>query len=184
MKTLGIREEFKGLTALAAFAVLLVLVLSLLNWIPSAVQRGTLAKYSDVGALKAGLGLKRVMVPSYFPQNITWPPSVVLGQSVPFESVVLEFKGPATDGPALTVSQARREGFRPEGRIRIASVMQSVPYELDGRRAILSSGQCARGGRCSVLSWTEADGLAVEIRLRGGPLEAVKIAHSLVATGG
>lgn len=184
MRRLDIREEFKGLTALATFAVLLVLALSLLNWVPSAVQRGTLAKYPDIGALKAGLGLKRVMVPSYFPQSITWPPSMVLGQSVPFEAVVLEFMGPIADGPALTVSQARRKGFRPDGRIRIASVMESVPYELDGRRATLRSGQCAGGGRCSVLNWTEADGLAVEIRLRDGPLEAVKIAHSLVATGG
>ena len=50
---------------------LLVAVLKVLNWLPTAVEEGLMRKYSSIEDVRSKLKIREILVPSYFPQSFS-----------------------------------------------------------------------------------------------------------------
>jgi hypothetical protein len=157
-------------------AVLVVLIT--LNQLPLFLQQGTLRTYDSVEAVQAKLTIRNLRVPSYFPQSVSWPPVEIWAQTQPYIATLMVFQRVGTPGPILAISQTASGRTSLDERIRIQRVAESVPYDLKGRKALLTVGVCGQTEVCSRISWNE-ENTEMVIAMKSSPFELIKIAESM-----
>lgn len=163
----------------AAAVAIFVGGLKLAGWVPLAAQKDLLREYKSVEDVKAELSIRQIYVPSYFPQNLSWPPSAVLAQAKPFPAVIMEFGQTEGTSAGLVISQALSDTFRADGKIRIVELKERVRYPLKGRDSVLEVGTCSRGEPCSRVSWKEGN-THIVVAARSTPLELIQVAESML----
>lgn len=171
-----------GIQRVLAFAgavALLVGLLRLLNWLPLVARPDLLSNYRDLEEARTAAGIEAVLVPSYFPQNLAWPPSRIWAQGIPYRALLLEFGRPSGKETVLLISQAASESFFPEERMRFLEVAQDAPYPLRGRAARLRVGVCPGSETCSEIAWKEGP-FHVVVRAKLSPFELIRIAESML----
>ncbi len=171
----------KRLTGFLYFAVtvaILVALLKVAGWLPTALQEGLMRQYDSVEEVRAKLHIKDVYVPSYFPQSFKWPPSRILAQSRPFVAIVMEFRDVRTADTALVISQSADKDFVPDKRISLTRVREKVDYPLKGRASSLEVGTCRNGSPCSRISWREGI-YRISVEMESAPFDLLKIADSM-----
>ena len=105
-------------------------------------------------------------------------PVEILAQSRPYEAVIMQFVR-ARDGKiALVISQARSADFEPEVAVRLRTVREIVPVDLDGREARLEAGSCLDGSACSRIRWQEGE-VHIVLTMQAPPVEIIRIARSM-----
>ncbi len=172
------KKQLSGIAAFAAAVAILVAALLLANWAPLALQKETLRRYNSIEEVRAALPGKMIYVPSYFPQQVSWPPSKILAQGKPFQASVMEFKRAGSDEAVLTISQA--EGpFNTDRDMVLTTVSEQVRYIMKGRTAALQVGTCGNGEPCSRMSWNEG-GSSITVTMRSGPFELTRISESML----
>jgi len=171
-------EWIKGFLRFVALAVGLVAFLAVLDWIPGTVDRGGMRRYSGIEQLRREPGFGSVLVPSYYPEEIKWPPRHVLGQKVPFMAVVMEFDGEDEDR-VLVISESSSAIFLPGRVASFSELRQSVNMDLKGRDSLVETGLCHDGAGCSRLSWNEGD-LHVKLFMRAPSVTLIRIADSML----
>jgi hypothetical protein len=159
--------------------VVLIGVVKVMNWVPTAVQEGALKKYKSVEEVKSTLQIGEIYVPSYFPQHLTWPPSEILAQTRPFIAVQMTFRRVDTGEIALIISQSSGTGTFPGRRISITQIKERVPYSLEGRDAVLEVGVCKNNEPCSQISWKEGKYL-LTVSMKSTPFDLIKLADSMI----
>ncbi len=163
----------------AAAVGILAAGLKLVNWVPLAAQKDLLRKYNDIQEVKTELGIRDIIVPSYFPQSLAWPPSAVLAQGKPYPAAVMEFGQIGTRDVVLVISQARADDFRADDKIRITQRKDRVDYSLKGRNSVLEIGFCSKGEACSRVSWKEGD-VRIDVMAKSSTSEMLKVAESML----
>jgi hypothetical protein len=93
--------------------------LKVINWLPRAMQQDAVRRYKSVEEVRSALNMKDIYVPSYFPQQISWPPSSILAQSKPFTAIVMEFTRADKRNTALVISQSEGRALNVENPIEI-----------------------------------------------------------------
>lgn len=171
-KTLGLL--YFGITL-----VVLTGALMLFNWLPRAVQKGSLRHYGTLDEVKADLTLKKVYVPSYFPQDLSWPPSAIVAQRRPFTLVVMHFRHPGERGVGMVIEQrsASARGY-PDTALVLETVTQQGHVDIKNRDGTLARGLCG-GSACARISWREGDFL-LTVTLKGTERDIIRIARSMV----
>jgi len=173
------RMKVRGLAYFVLAVIAIVVVMKTLNWLPTVLQGGILRPYASIEEVRSKLNIKDLYVPSYFPQSITWPPSKILAQTRPSVASLLIFNRPGKDDPALVISQSVSERFPSDTLIRIARISERVPYELDGKKALLEVGFCDKDEPCSRISWIEGI-YTITITMKAQPFDLIEIAKSMV----
>ncbi len=173
------RKTLLRIFTFAAAVGILAGGLKLVNWIPLVAQKNLLRNYSDIEAAKAELGIREIIVPSYFPQSLSWPPSAVLAQNKPYPAVVMEFRQMGTKDTVLVISEALSDEFRADDKIRITQVKERIDRPLKGRESVLEAGFCSKGETCSRVSWKEGP-LRIEVMAKSSPVEMLKVAESML----
>jgi hypothetical protein len=173
------REKFLRVLAFAAGVGILLFLLRFFNWLPLMVQTGSMRGYRDLEEARGALQIRTILVPSYFPQHLQWPPSRILAQKKPFPAVVMEFEKMGSKVTTLLISQSTSEGFLPEEKIRFVQVNETVAYSLKGREATLRVGVCHRNETCSGISWKEGE-YRIRVLALSTPFELIKIAESML----
>lgn len=173
------KKKLAGFLYFAVTIAILVALLRVADWLPTALQEGLLRKYDSIEEVKERLHVKNLYVPSYFPQSFKWPPSRILAQSRPFVAIVMEFKDMRTGDIALVISQAADGRFVPEEKISISRIKEKVDYPLKGRAAVLEVGTCSDDTTCSRISWREGS-YNIIIETETAPFELLKIADSMI----
>lgn len=163
----------------SAAVLMLVGVLKLLNWLPAVAQKEVLRPYKDIEEVRSELSLRDVLIPSYFPEKLRWPPSAILAQGTPFPAVIMEFDDAGTRETVLVITQAASEAFPAVDRIRMDRVSEKVGYSLRGREAVLEVGTCAGGEPCSAISWKER-GYRIGVTAKSSPIELIRVAESML----
>jgi hypothetical protein len=158
---------------------ILIAALKIINWVPMAIQTDTIRRYNTIEEVKAKLKIKKIYVPSYFPQNLIWPPSEILAQTRPFTAIVMEFRHAKNGDIALIISQAASADFTPYRKINMQQIKESVSYHLKGRDALLEVGICKNDEPCSQISWNE-DSYRIIIMMKSGPIDLLMLAESMV----
>jgi hypothetical protein len=158
---------------------LLILALKVMNWLPLAFQQDAVRRYKTIEEVRSALNMKDIYVPSYFPQQISWPPAAILAQSKPFSALVMEFTRADKRNTALTISQSEGAALNVENPIEIRVVTEKVQYSLKGRNAILTVGSCAKDEPCSGITWTEGT-YTMTVLMKSTPFELTKIVESML----
>ena len=149
------------------------------NRVPVTVQGDLLREYDSIDAASAGLPSLPVYAPSYFPQDLRWPPSRVLAQGRPFPAVLMEFQGRKSRETVLVISQSAGGAFPPGDKVRVARVKEKTAYLLKGRDARLEVGACGDGATCSRITWTEG-AYRIDVTGRSAPLDLIRVAESMI----
>ncbi len=161
-----------------AIGVLIVL-LAIANWVPTAFQKDMLRRYRSIDEVRAALNIRDIYVPSYFPEHIVWPPSEILAQGRPFPAVVMEFKDAKSGKVVLVLSQSQDGPFPAGPALTLAGVKETVPFIMKGRKAVLVVGECAKNEPCSQITWKEGP-YTVTALMKAAPFELTRITDSML----
>ena len=171
-------KTFSGSLAFALVIAIIVILLKIMNWVPLSLQQETIRRYGTVDEVRAALLTKDLSVPSYFPQQITWPPSLILAQGKPYFASVMEFTRADTGEIALVIFQSEGETLRVEDPIEITVIKEKVRYAMRGREAMLTVGTCRNDEPCSGITWQEGR-YTMTVLMKSTPFELTKIVESM-----
>lgn len=173
------RKKLFRFFSFAAMVAVLIAVLKIINWLPSAIHNDSIRKYGSIEDIKLKLNIREIYIPSYFPQNFSWPPSNIYAQKRPFTAVIMEFKNIESGDTALIITQTAPGNSIENAKIKITRIKETIPYKLKDRNALLEVGTCGNGGElCSRISWEESR-YSLNITAKYTPIELVKIAESM-----
>ncbi len=155
-------------------------LLAAMNRLPSLIREDFPRQYGSIEEVKRSLGLDNVLAPAYFPEGISWPPSLIIAQKKPYKSVTMEFKKARTPDTALMVTESfvTRSDAEPQ-RIRLSELKEESRYQLKGKTALLQVGTCEGSMSCSRISWQD-NGLHCTVLLMSSPFELIRIAESMI----
>lgn len=166
----------------AVFAVMIVVMigmLQLVNWIPSAVQEGSFRQYRSIDEVRSHLPIDPVYQPVYYPRSVQWPPTLVAAQTKPYPAVVMEFMNSESKETVLTIIQTALPHPPLAEKIRLSVIRANISFPLKDRPAVLESGTCRANVPCSRLTWD--DGIyRLSVAMMDAPVELVRIAESMV----
>src|SRR5512136_78577 len=152
-----IKKMLRSLLLFVAAALVLLALLVIAKRVPTLKQQNFIRQYASVEEVKRVLELDRVLVPTYFPEGVAWPPTVILAQKKPYEAVIMEFRKAEKAETTLVIVQSSLQGrYSQLERIPMVEVEEETTYPLKGRRAELQVGTCPGGTACSRISWDDS----------------------------
>jgi hypothetical protein len=158
----------------------LLALLVIAQRLPTLKQQNFIRAYASVEEVKRALDLDRVLVPTYFPEGVAWPPTVILAQKKPYEAVIMEFRNAGTAETSLVIIQSSLQGrYSQLERVVMVEVKEDTTYLLKGRNARLQVGACAGDRSCSRITWDDS-GLHCTVLFVAPPFELIKVAESMV----
>ncbi len=163
--------------------LLLTFCLVLLNHLTGTLERNTLRTYSSIEEVRRVL--KDIIIPSYFPEFLRWPPSKIMAGKRPYRTMILEFKD-SKGKPALLLTESEKEYLNMK-TLMMTEVIDELPHEIKGRKVILRVGRCSSLS-CGELRWKEGDyyirlTLLTQQETHSSPvIELLKIAESMVSS--
>ncbi len=172
-------KKFVSFFYFAITIVILIAILKIANYLPMALQKDTMRKYKSIEEVKSKLNIRDVYIPSYFPQNLVWPPSTVLAQDKPFVAIILEVNRTEEGDIALIISQSASTHFSPDEKIKILRINERVNYPFKGRDMTLEAGICKKEEPCSRIIWDEGR-YRINVTARSTPPDLMKIAESMI----
>ena len=181
MKKESIGRTVRGLFWIIVMSAVVVALLSLANWVPSLINEDSVRRYDSIEEAEQSLGFdNKVLAPKYFPEGISWPPSMILAQKKPFKAIVIEFMEVKTAQTALIVIlSSLKESNVQLQRIAMTEVKEKTEYMLKGKAALLEVGSCGKVATCSRMTWQE-NGLNFTVLYMSSPFELIKVAESMI----
>ncbi|MGE5174349.1 MAG: hypothetical protein ACM3MD_11045 [Betaproteobacteria bacterium] len=173
------RAKASGFFYLLLTVAAVLVVLRTLNWLPTMLQKDMMGRYGSVEEVRSKLNIRDLLVPSYFPQSIAWPPSEILAQAKPYPAVLMIFKAAKEQDVVLVISQAASDTFSAKALIPFVQITRTVPYDLKGRKALLEVGTGKNEEPCSRLSWAE-NNYKIILTMKSPPFELIRIAESML----
>ncbi len=163
------------------FSVLIIIgVLRLLNWVPLAIQREDLRKYTTIEEVQTRLKLRTVLIPAYFPEDISWPPARIFAQKKPFVQVIMHFMQTGTRNPVLSIYQTDiHADFKIPFDNDILYKKKESSVFIKDREGTLETAVCRGNELCNKLSW-DNEPFSITLFSQLDPHELLKIAESMI----
>ncbi|MFN3739114.1 MAG: hypothetical protein ACK4TF_00380 [Thermodesulfovibrionales bacterium] len=165
----------------AGSLLFLIMALIAIRHISGVVQKESLRTYKGIEELQKNF--EGLLIPTYFPEFLKWPPSRIVAQKRPYRAIAIELKD-KENNIALVLTESEREDFRLQ-TLYIKDPIETLAHDIKGRKAILRVGSCspvlkpAETKICSNLSWKEGD-YYINITIKSRPFELLKIAESMI----
>jgi hypothetical protein len=177
-KKSGLKQLHMGCSFFGTVVVVL-LILKLLNWLPSVLQAEGVKKYRSVEDAKAALKIPHIYLPAYFPEYIAWPPAEIFAQRRPFPMIMMHFSRRDSMGFVLSFFQAdSKAGYEPEYKSHILYVKKRSTVDIKGRPGLLEIAVCSGRERCNRLSWIEK-GYQITLIADDSPEQLLRMAESM-----
>jgi hypothetical protein len=178
MKKNTLGKFHRGFSFLATIAVVL-LVLKLLNWLPSVLEKEGLRKYGSVEEVSTVLKIARVYIPAYFPEHIQWPPAEIFAQRKPFPLIMTHFTHRDSKRFALSLFQVdSRSGFDLPYKSDILYVRKESQVQIKNRIGTLVIAVCRGRERCNRITWREGI-YTITLIADDTPEQLLKMAQSI-----
>lgn len=178
MKKNTVKQLHRGFSFFVTVAVV-VLILKLLNWLPSLLQDEGMKKYGSVEEVAAALKIPRVYIPAYFPEYINWPPAEIFAQKRPFQVVMMHFTHRDSRSFALSFFQVdSRAAFEPAYKSDVLYVRNESQVRIKNRTGELVIAVCSGQQRCNRLSWEEGI-YRITLIADDTPEQLIKMAESI-----
>ena len=175
----NVLKQFHMVFSFLVTIVAVLLVLKLLNWLPSALQKEDIRKYSSVDDVRAALKIPRIYIPAYFPEYIKWPPSEIFAQRKPFPLVMMHFTHRDSKSFALSFFQAdSKANFEPKYKSEVLYVRKESPVNIRGRTGKLVIAVCSGRERCNRISWEE-ENYRITLIADDSPEQLIRMAESI-----
>jgi hypothetical protein len=172
-------RTFGGMAVFAVMIVILIGILQLVNWVPSAIQEGAYRRYRSVDEVRSHLKIDPIYQPVYYPRSVRWPPSLVAAQTRPYPAVIMEFLYRDREETVLTITQTAIPHAPLAEKLLLRSVRARTSFQLKGRPAMLESGLCRNDESCSRLTWDDG-AFHLSLVMMESPVELVRMAESMV----
>jgi hypothetical protein len=173
--------RIRGIILFCVMVAAVVIVLRLLDWVPSSISSSGVNRYKTLEDVETSLKIEKIYQPVYFPQHLTWPPSEIFAQGKPYPLVVMHFTDRQGPDIVLAIRQSDLRDPSPlRTRLELASVGKQEDILLKGRRARVSLGTCRDGETCNSVSWREGDHV-LTVTEKGPEEELLRIAESMLA---
>jgi hypothetical protein len=158
-----------------------MVTLKFLNWVPVSMRGEGLSRYRTVDDARAGLKLKKIYLPVYFPQRLKWPPREVYAQKKPFVMVLMHFSGHESDDIVLSIreSEAGHLTFL-KSRIEPEAVTGEENITLKGRPAMLVHGICPGKEICNSVTWQD-QGYDFTVIMKDSSKELLRLSESMLS---
>jgi hypothetical protein len=121
----------------------------LLNILPLYFDKSLLRGYTNINELKNSLKIKDLLLPTYLPENIKWPPSKILGQSTPYLAIILEFTSATNNDTILFISISENKNFKYPNNIILHNNSKTFTININNRPALIKAGFCQDNINCS-----------------------------------
>lgn len=155
-----------------------VLVLKLVNWVPSTFFKEDIRKFRSLDEVKDKIKVAKIYTPSYFPEHIQWPPSEIFAQRKPFVLITMHFPHRDSRMTALSIYQAdKNAGYEPP--LDILYRRDERPVSINNRKGTLVLAVCRGNERCNSLSWEEG-GMRIILVSDDIPDQLMKMASSMI----
>jgi hypothetical protein len=182
MMNSGPAFQIKKIVKFSGIVLFMVLILALLNWLPSIIQKHKLKKFDSVEAARKELHIKDIYLPTYIPEHLglAWPPAEIYAQNSPFNAVIMhfDFKDKIETGLIIHQVDARAE-YRIKPRMKIRQSREGRSISVKNRTALLVPSVCDNDSPCNQLSWTE-DGTVLTLIGKFTAQELIKIGASML----
>jgi hypothetical protein len=177
----GMVSNLKMFCLFVLMLVPTVLILTLLHWIPLSIRNEGIRKYGSLEDVQRELQIKKIYLPSYFPERLQWPPFEIYAQNKPFTMVLMHVKERGRDHILLAIRQVDAN-FSSSVRLRIEPmrIKKKERVVIKGREAVLSLALCADGTVCNEIAWQE-EGYTLTIVARSSARELIRIAESTLS---
>ncbi len=168
---------------LSLFVVTILLVtaiLTVLNWLPSLVQKRTMKRFNSIDIARKELGLHRLFLPTYIPEDLhlVWPPEEIYAQEVPFSAFIMHLRYRDSRDIGLVIQQTDANApYQIEPLIKIKTKTEGSQIFIKDRKALLVPAICDENTPCNEVSWNE-DGTIITLICKCSAQEIVKIASS------
>ena len=178
MKKDKVKQLQRGFSFLVTVAVVLLL-LKLLNWLPSVLENEGLKKYGSVDDVRAALKIPKVYIPAYFPEYIQWPPAEIFAQRRPFPMVMMHFTHRDSKSFALSLYQVdSRAAFELPYKSDVLYVRKESQVDVKNKVGTLVIAVCSGQERCNRLSWEEGV-YRITLIADDSPEQLIKMAQSV-----
>ena len=170
----------QGLLWIIVMTAVVVMILALMNWLPSLISEDFVRRYDSIEEATQSLDFKdKAIVPKYFPEGISWPPSLILAQKKPYKAIVIEFReAEAMNTVLIIVLSSLHDSTNRLQRIIMTDLKEKTEFMLKGKNAHLEVGTCDNGVTCSRINWQE-NSLHFTVLLMSSPFELIKVAESM-----
>lgn len=148
------------------------------NFLPLALDQRGMRRYSSLEDVERVLQVRQIILPSYFPDDIAWPPREIIAGRVPDAIIILHFEHQRTGD--LIMALAQIQGEQPLPPLRLAPVVSlgSQPIVHDEWKGVLELGLCEDRKPCNTLDLRQGTHrIRITARLAQGALS--KMAKSL-----
>lgn len=157
-----------------------VLLLKLLNWVPLNIHYDSMRRYYDIEDVRTALKIRKVFLPSYFPQYLKWPPAEVFAQKEPFAAVLMHFTRRDEKETVLAIRQSDSRYTDPvRTRMDPERIRTKENILMKGRPALLYTGLCPGRRPCTQVAWQE-EGFSFTVIGEESPGELLRIAESML----
>ena len=170
-------------TRLILFVITILLVtviLAVLNWIPSLVQKQTMKRFNTIDSAMKAFRMHRLFLPTYIPEDLhfVWPPAEIYAQEVPFSAFIMHFRYKDSREIGLVIQQADANApYQIAPLIKIKTMTAGSQISIKNRKAVLQSAVCDGDVPCNEVSWNE-DGTIITLICKCSAQDIVKIASS------
>ncbi len=173
-------ERMRGFIMFIVAVGILIVFLKALNWVPGILQEGLSNTYGSIEEVESKLHFREILIPSYYPQGLQWPPALITAQTKPYAMVQMECTRQQDNKVSLIISQTALPYPDPKVSIEMIKKNEPVQYTFKGRNAALVAGLCGNNEPCSRISWNEPR-YHIDVIMLSLPSEIVKIAESMVS---
>lgn len=168
----------RSLIFIAALGAL-ILGIKILGWLPLAIDDKGLRHYKSIEEAQESVGIREVLLPTYFPQRLKWPPSEIFGAKIPSPSILMHFKDRESGLIVLSIRIEGEEEEKLRSRIEPETISRENTIRLKDREAVLSIGRCPDGSPCNMLRWPEGP-YTVTVVSKDPVTELLKISESML----
>jgi hypothetical protein len=178
----GTAAHIKKIVKFFGIILFLIVILAILNWLPSIIQQNKLKKFGSVDAAKKVLHIKKIYIPIYIPEHLglVWPPAEIYAQDSPFNAIIMHFHYKDKNETGLIIHQMdARAQYRLEPHIKIRKSGEERAISVKNRTALLVRAVCDNDSPCYQLSWDEG-GTIMTLIGKFTAQELIKIAASML----
>lgn len=175
-------HRIKMVASFILLLTLLIVVLELISWVPSIIEKESLRKYKTIEAVRRKLHIEKIYMPAYLPEdlNLKWPPSEIYAQKKPFTMIIMHFQHRDSEDIGLIVHQVdARANYRPESRIKLIQIKKKSEVLIKNKEAVLIIAVCENDIPCNQISWREGDYLLTLIS-KDSQRDLIRIARSMI----
>ncbi len=174
--------QIKKIIKFSGIVLFMVVILALLNWLPSIIQKNKLKKFESVEAARKELHMKNIYLPAYIPEHLglVWPPAEIYAQDSPFNAILMHFNFKDKKEIGLIIHQVDAGAqYEIKPHIKIRQLREGRSISVKHRTALLVPAVCGNDSPCHQLSWNE-NGTVLTLIGEFTAQELIKIAASML----